>query len=99
MKKVDKPTIPRQLLIDFLEEKMTLSSVANITDVKDHYLFEKNKVSRHRVNIWKQEIIPDMFCKKNFIAYSFFLNYHLAEQMIIDKTIPQKPKKERIFQL
>lgn len=92
-----KPSIPKQILLDFLETKIKLSSVSNITNVKDHFLFEKNNVQRFRVNVWQTEIIPDMFCSKNFIGYSFFINYHKDEQMIIDKTIPQKPKKERIL--
>lgn len=88
--------IPEEILMDFLEDKVKVSQVKNITQIKASYLWESGDIQRYRVNIWVKEELDGSFCHRHYIGKnSWFVHYHTQEQMIIDKTVAQKEKENK----
>ncbi len=88
--------IPEEILMDFLEDKVKLSQVKDITQIKASYLWESGDIQRYRVNIWVKEQLDGAFCHRHYIGKnSWFVHYHVKEQMIIDKTVAPKEKENK----
>ena len=82
-----KKEIPKDLLEHFV------GHVENLWMIRAGHLWE----DKYRINVWTEEWIDGWVTPKHEIVKSFFVQYHEAEQMILDKTIAPKPKKEKIF--
>ncbi|SVA77489.1 uncharacterized protein METZ01_LOCUS130343 [marine metagenome] len=80
-----KPEIPTRLLEDFV------GHVPNLFMIKAIHLWE----NRFRVNVWTQEYQEDRVCPDYNIVKSYFVFYN--GKRIIDRSIPAKPQKKRIF--
>jgi len=99
--KADKPVIPSDILLHFLENSMKLKDVSNVVQIKDEFLWGLGDYERHRVNVYIREYIDGDFCHRNLIGeYSWFLHYNRQENTIQDKTVgrvvddsPNKNKK------
>lgn len=88
--------IPEEILMDFLEDKVKVSQVKNITQIKAVYLWELGNIQRYRINIWVKEQLDGAFCHRHYIGKnSWFVQYHVKEQMIIDKTVAPKEKENK----
>ncbi len=92
-----KPTIPNEILKQYLDERIELGDVRKINKVVDGFLWEKGDIQRYRINVWMKEPIEGMFCDRHWIGYSWFVHYYKNTEVIEDKTIAPKPKKERMF--
>ncbi len=90
-----KPTIPNEVLKEFLETRINVDDSANVTNITDRFLWESEDLQRYRVNVWMREEVENMYCDRNFIGYSWFLHYEPSTKTIIDKTIEPKPDDER----
>ena len=82
-----KKEIPQDLLEHFV------GHVENLWMIKASHLWD----NRYRVNAWTEEWKDDCITPSYKIEKSFFVHYHDAEQMILDKTLAPKPKSEKIF--
>ena len=91
-----KPTIPNDILMDFLEKKIKISEVKNITNIKDSFLWGEN-IQRYRINVWVAKEVEGLYWPVNSIEHSWFVHYIKEDKKIVDKTVQPKPKKERIF--
>ncbi len=86
MAKKEQPTdIKPQTLKKFVGE------VENLWRLEAKHLYH----NRFRINVWTEIHKDGYYCAFQQIEKSYFI--HLVNGKIIDKTIPQKPKKERIF--
>jgi hypothetical protein len=81
-----KSEIPDKILRDFLEEKINLSSLENISMYRAGFLWEVRGVERYRVNVWSKTYEDGQFCPNTKIAYSFFILYYPEDCSIVDKT-------------
>ena len=95
--KPKKPEIPDKILKDFLEEKVNLSSLKDISMIRAGYLWTAGDVQRYRVNVWMTTYEGGTFCPNTRIVHSFFVHYYTDEQMIVDKTTEPTEKKDKIF--
>ena len=89
-KKIE-PTISQDALDQFLVDKIKPEDKKKVRKVKCESLWNNN----YRINVWMEEYGQEQFFPSHRIGYSYFVYYH--EGLIIDKTISDKPKKERIF--
>ena len=85
------PTISQDALDQFLMDKIKPEDKEKISNIKCVNLWE----NRYRINVWMEEHGPGQLFPNHWIGYSYFAHYH--EGLVIDKTIAEKPKKERIF--
>ena len=81
-----KPQIPDKILKDFLEEKCKLSTLKDISMFRAGFLWEKGKIERYRINVWRTTYELGDFCPNTKIIHSYFVFYYRDEQMIVDKT-------------
>ncbi len=81
-----KPQIPDNILKDFLEEKCKLSTLKDISMIRAGFLWEKGKIERYRINVWRTTYEMGEFCPNTKIIHSYFVFYYPDEQMIVDKT-------------
>ena len=86
-----KPEIPKKILDKFLKDKIVLPEGTTVKEVRCNPLWS----NRHRVNVWVERHEEGCYFPKMWIECSYFL--HFKEGKIIDKTIKQKPKKDKIF--
>ena len=86
-KRLTKKEIPQDVLEQFV------GHTENLWMIKAGHLWD----DKYRINVWTEEWIDGWVTPKHRIAKSFFVQYYDAEQMIIDKTIPPKPVKKKIF--
>lgn len=101
--KADKPVIPDDILLHFLENSMRLKDVKNVVQIKDEFLWSLGDYERHRVSVYIREYIDGDFCHRNLIGeYSWFLHYNRQENTIQDKTVGRvvddSPKKNKKLQ-
>jgi hypothetical protein len=90
--KKTEPNIPQGELDQFLMDKIKPEDKKKIHNVKCSKLWS----NRYRINVWIKEYgQEEQLFPSYLIGYSYFVYYH--EGLIIDKTIPDKIKKERIF--
>ena len=82
-----KKDIPREVLDEFV------GCVKNLWRITAIHLWD----NRYRINAWTEIWSDDCITPSYKIEKSFFVHYHDAEQMILDKTIAPKPEKEKIF--
>tara|TARA_R110000824_G_scaffold140233_1_gene305969 strand:+ start:4071 stop:4376 length:306 start_codon:yes stop_codon:yes gene_type:complete len=82
-----KKDIPKEVLSEFVGHvpNLWMISAINLWD------------NRYRINAWTEEWKDDCITPSYKIEKSFFVHYHDAEQMILDKTLAPKPKSEKIF--
>ena len=92
-----KPEIPNKILKDFLEEKVNLSRLEDISMVRAGHLWTVGDVQRYRVNVWRTTYEGGTFCPSTLIVHSFFVHYYPEEEKIVDKTTKRNSKKSRIF--
>jgi len=92
-----KPTIPNDILKAFLDSHVTLGDAVNITQITDSFLWEKGGIERYRVNVWMKKEIEGAFCHRNYIGYSWFLEFNRKKQTLTDKTTGRvkEDKKEK----
>jgi hypothetical protein len=85
------PTVSQGALDQFLMDKIKPEDKEKVSKIKCGNLWQ----DRYRINVWMEEYGSEQLFPRRWIGYSYFVDYH--EGLIIDKTIPDKPKKERIF--
>ncbi len=85
------PTISQDALDQFLMGKIKPEDKKKVCNVKCENLWS----NRYRINVWMKKYEQEQLLPSYWIGYSYFVCYH--EGLIVDKTIPDKPKKERIF--
>ena len=86
------PTVSQDALDQFLMDKIKPEDKKKIGKVQCENLWG----NRYRINVWMEEYRgEEPLFPSNYIGYSYFVYYH--EGLIVDKTIAEKPKKERIF--
>ena len=85
------PTISQDTLNQFLMDKIKPEDKKKVSKVKCDNLWG----NRYRINVWMEKYEQEQLFPSYRIGYSYFVYYH--EGLIIDKTIPAKPKKEKIF--
>ncbi len=94
----DNHTIPNDTLLDFVENKLLLKDVKNISLVRDAYLWTQGDVERHRLDLFEKYEIEGEgeFCWTNRIGErSFFLHFNKKDKTITDKTTGRHvPKKK-----
>ncbi len=83
--------IPSDLVNKFLEGKIKASDTPRVRDIKQTNLWD----NRYRINVWLEQLDEGQYCPRIWIEYSYFV--HFVDNKIIDKTIPPKPKEEKIF--
>lgn len=88
-KKMPLPTMPQDVLSDFLEEKIKVRDIPNVYRIKDNFLWEKNGVQRFRINVWVEEYQEGRYCPKIYIKHSFFVRFNKETEQVVDKTIEQ----------
>ena len=86
------PSIPRDILMEFLEEKIQISNVKDIAKINDGFAYEKNGIERYRIDVWIGKTVPNKFCREFNIEYSFWVHYDQAK--ITDKTLGQTKKDD-----
>jgi hypothetical protein len=91
-KSKQKPQVPKEVLYNFLEDKIKISQVRNIKDVKCEFLWDRDGLQRYRINIWQEEYTDGQYCSRFFIGYSWFVHYCTRTKEITDKTI--QPRQE-----
>jgi hypothetical protein len=93
IKKVDAmPKRKKPTDIDQETLKKFIGEVENLFNIEAKHLYD----NRYRINVWTETYKEGMFCPFHKIEKSYFIHYVDGE--IVDKTIPSKPKEERIFQ-
>ena len=65
--------------------------VDNLWRIVSHHLWG----NKFRINAWTETRKGGMFCSFHKIEKSYFVE--LVDGKIVDLTVPQKPKKEKIF--
>lgn len=83
-----KSVIPEKQLLSWIDDNVDTSGV-EIIKVRDHYLWSRGDVERHRVDVFEKYEVEGEgeFCWTNRIGErSYFLHYHKAEKTITDKT-------------
>lgn len=89
--------IPEDELMFWLEKNCDTSGV-NIIKVRDHYMWEKGNIARHRVDVFEKYEIEGEgeFCWTNRIGQrSYFLHYDFEDKTITDKTTGRIEEKEK----
>ena len=94
---VKPPSIPKKVLNEFLEKKIRLKDIKNVSLIEDGFLWTGNNTQRYRINVWVSEEIEGQYCLKHYIKYSFFVHYDKVTETITDKTVAPKPDKDKIF--
>tara|TARA_Y100001951_G_C11165219_1_gene197059 strand:- start:189 stop:530 length:342 start_codon:yes stop_codon:yes gene_type:complete len=90
--KKNEPTVSQDALDQFLMDKIKPKDKKKIYKINCENLWD----NRYRINVWMEEYKgEEQLFPNHYIEYSYFVYYH--EGLIIDKTIAEKPKKERIF--
>ncbi len=87
-----KPQIPQEILKDFLEDKIKLSEVKNIKEIKCGFLWDRDGLQRYRINIWQEEHKDGQYCARFYIGHSWFVHYCTRTKEVTDKTIEPKPE-------
>ncbi len=100
-KKKSKNCIPANELLSWVEENVDTDG-ANIIKIRDHYLWSRGDVERHRVDVFERYEVEGEgeFCWTNKVGErSYFLHYHKAEKTITDRTTGRHVEKEKGFKL
>ena len=95
-KKKANKVIPEDELMFWIEQNVNVDG-ANIVKIRDHYLWSKGDVERHRVDVFEKYEIEGEgeFCWTNRIdERSFFLHYDKEAKTITDKTSGRAEKKD-----
>lgn len=96
-KKKAKDMIPEDELMFWVEHNVNTDG-ANIVKIRDHFLWARGDVERHRVDIFEKYEIEGEgeFCWTNKVGErSYFLHYHKAEKTITDRTLGRAEKKDK----
>lgn len=79
--------LPENLMLDFLENEIGISNLANIIKVKSNYLWSRSDVERYRINVYTEiKQNKEDYYHKNIIGYSFFIHYDKDANVILNKT-------------
>jgi|TARA_B100002019_G_scaffold134778_1_gene116053 hypothetical protein len=100
-KKKSKNCIPANELLSWVEENVDTDG-ANIIKIRDHYLWSRGDVERHRVDVFERYEVEGEgeFCWTNKVGErSYFLHYHKAEKTITDRTTGRYVEKDKGFKL
>ena len=105
LKKKKRPTMKKKKIIKQIKESAIPSNILNkflaerISKEDNKYVFIKECSSvgkdRYRLDVWLKKHQEGFYCPKMWIAYSYYVQY--SDGKIIDKTIPMKPSKDKIF--
>ena len=92
-----KPQVPQEILNDFLEEKVNLSNLEDISMIRAGYLWTAGGIQRYRLNVWSTTYESGAFSSSTKIIHSFFIHYDPEENKIVDRTKESEPKKQKFF--
>ena len=95
-KKRDKKMIPEDELMFWIESNVDTAGV-NIVKVRDHFMWDKHGIERHRLDIFEKYEVEGEgeFCWTNRIdERSFFLHYDRSNATITDVTTGRVEKEE-----
>ncbi len=93
LKATGKPKIPDKTLKDFLEEKVNLSSLEDISKIRAAFLWEVGNIQRYRINVWHKVYKEGSLYPSTKIIHSFFVHYYPEENRVADKTTEKNPRK------
>lgn len=95
-KEKTKPSIPREVLIPWVEDK--IKSLRNVSLIRGGFLWEHGDIERYRINVWMRETVEGQFCEKIYISHSWFVHYHRRTKLIVDKTkVAEKDEKKYYY--
>ena len=97
LKAVEKPKIPDKILKDFLEEKINIGSLEDISKIRAAFLWEVGNIQRYRIDIWNKVYKEGSLYPSTKIIHSFFVHYYPEENRVADKTTEKNPEKNRII--
>ena len=74
--------IPNDILLGFLETKITLGGMKNVSSVKQHQVH----TDKFRINVWVSELGESKLIPSNRIAHSYYIMYENMDDGITDLT-------------
>tara|TARA_R100000008_G_C3435185_1_gene91638 strand:+ start:132 stop:488 length:357 start_codon:yes stop_codon:yes gene_type:complete len=81
-----KPQMPDKVLRNFLEEKVNLSTLNDISKIRAGFLWATETIERYRINVWQTTYELGQFCPNTKIIHSFFVHYYPEDQRVVNKT-------------
>ena len=93
LKAAEKPKIPDKILRNFLEEKINLSNLEDISKIRAAFLWHVGSVQRYRIDIWNKVYKEGSLYPSTKIIHSFFVHYYPEENRVADKTTEKNPRK------
>ena len=84
---MSKTLISSDILNEFVESSVNYKEIGKVVEIRDHFLWERDGLERHRINVWMEEYIEawDLIVKK--IGHSFFVSFDRAEKRLNNKTV------------
>ena len=82
----DNPKVPDKILNDFLEEKINISTLEDISKIRAAFLWEVGGIERYRIDIWNKAYVKGSLYPSTKIIHSFFAYYYVENGELIDKT-------------
>ena len=92
-----KPQLPADVLNEFLEQKIRISEVKNIHDIRCGFLWDRDGLQRYRINVWTETRVDGQYCSQFRITWSFFVHYDATSGVLVDKTVEPKAEEEKVF--
>ena len=82
----DKPKVPDKILNDFLEDKINISTLEDISKIRASFLWEVGGIERYRIDIWNKAYVEGSLYPSTKIIHSFFAYYYREKDTLVDKT-------------
>ena len=82
----DKPKVPDKILNDFLEDKINISTLEDISKIRASFLWEVGGIERYRIDIWNKAYVEGSLYPSTKIIHSFFAYYYREIGTLVDKT-------------
>tara|TARA_R110000823_G_scaffold213110_1_gene343079 strand:+ start:511 stop:813 length:303 start_codon:yes stop_codon:yes gene_type:complete len=89
----DKPKVPDKILNDFLEDKINISTLEDISKIRASFLWEVGGIERYRIDIWNKVYKEGNLYPSTKIIHSFFVYYYREKAKLVDKTTEKNPRK------
>jgi len=88
---IDK-AIPKEVLQEFLEKKLTLGEIKNINIIVQHQVNN----DKFRINVWTSELVESELIPSNKISHSYYLLYENLDDGVVDETKVSYEKEQTV---